>query len=133
MDVAFRRAVDDARRQGGLPFACLLAEDRILEAFGSARGFWQGWVYSPAVTLWVFLSQCLSADHSCVEAVARLIAWRLSQQGLTPCSADTGAYCTARDKLPEEACLTLVRDTGRPVEDEAPEDWLWLGRRVRCV
>lgn len=132
MDVAFRRAVDNARRQGGLPFACLLTEDRILEAFGSARWFWQGWIYSPAVTLWVFLSQCFSADHSCTEAVARLIAWRLSR-GEKSCSADTGAYCTARDKIPEEACLTLVRDTGRQVEDEVPDDWLWQGRRVRSV
>lgn len=131
-DVAFRRAVADARQQGGLPFACLLSEDRILLAFGSARWFWQGWIYSPAVTLWVFLSQCLSADHSCVEAVARLIAWRLSR-GRKPCSADTGAYCAAREKIPEAACLALVRHTGRHVEDEVPADWLWLGRRVRCV
>ena len=132
MDVAFRRAVADARRQGGLPFACLLSEDRILQAFGSARWFWQGWIYSPAVTLWVFLSQCLSADHSCREAVARLIAWRLAR-GQKPCSADTGAYCTAREKIPEAACRELVRDTGRHVEDDAPDDWLWLGRRVRSV
>jgi hypothetical protein len=132
MDVAFRRAVADARRQGGLPFACLLSEDRILQAFGSARGFWQGWIYSPAVTLWMFLSQCFSADHSCTEAVARLIAWRLSR-GQKPCSADTGAYCTAREKIPEQACLALVRETGRQVEDDAPSDWLWLGRRVRSV
>jgi hypothetical protein len=132
MDVAFRRAVADARRQGGLPFACLLSEDRILQAFGSARWFWQGWIYSPAVTLWVFLSQCLSADHSCCEAVARLIAWRLAR-GQKPCSADTGAYCTAREKIPEEACRELVRRTGRQVEDDAPDDWLWLGRRVRSV
>lgn len=132
MDVAFRRAVADARRQGGLPFACLLSEDRIERAFGSARELWQGWIYCPAVTVWVFLSQCLSADHSCTEAVARLIAWRLSC-GRKPCSADTGAYCTARDKLPEEACRELVRETGRHVEDEVPDDWLWLGRRVRSV
>ena len=49
------------------------------EAFGAARWLWQGWIYTPAVTVWVFLSQCLSPDHSCREAVARLIAWRLSQ------------------------------------------------------
>ena len=35
MDVASRRAVDNARRQAGLPFTGLLTEDRILEAFGS--------------------------------------------------------------------------------------------------
>lgn len=64
MDVAFRRPVKQARRQGDLDFASPLAEDRIRQAFGRARWFRQSWIYSPAVTIWVFLSPCLSADHS---------------------------------------------------------------------
>jgi putative transposase len=132
MDWAFRRAVNEARRHGGLYFASLLPEDRILQAFGAARWFWQGWIYSPAVTIWVFLSQCLSSDHSCREAVARLIAWRLAG-GLNPCSAETGAYCTAREGLSEEACVELMRHTGGHVDDHAPAEWLWCGRRVRSV
>ena len=129
---SFRATVAQARRHGDLYFAALLSQDRILKAFGAAIAAWQGWVYSPAVTVWVFLSQCLSPDHSCRDAVARLIAWRLAQ-GLAPCSAETGAYCTARSDLPEEALHELVRDTGRQVEDEAPETWLWHGRKVRVV
>jgi hypothetical protein len=128
----FRVAVAAARRQGQLYFAALLPEDRILKAFGSARANWHGWVYTPAVTVWVFLSQCLSADHSCRDAVARLIAWRISQ-GQRSCSAETGAYCTARGNLPEEAIHQLVRDTGMEVDDLADEDWLWQGRRVRVI
>ena len=85
----FRAAVAMARRQGQLYFAALLPEDRILKAFGTARAIWQGWVYTPAVTVWVFLSQCLSADHSCRDAVSRLMAWRVAQ-GQQPCSAETG-------------------------------------------
>ena len=132
MDWAFRRAVAEARRHGDLYFASLLREDRIQQAFGKARWFWQGWIYTPAVTIWVFLSQCLSEDHSCRDAVARLIAWRLAA-GLEACSAETSAYCTAREYLPEEACLELVRVTGRQVEEEAPAEWLWLGHRVLDV
>jgi len=132
MDFAFRRAVAEARRCGSLYFASLLPEDHINQAFGKARWFWQAWIYSPAVTIWVFLAQCLSSDHSCRDAVARLIGWRLAQ-GLDPCSAETGAYCTAREGLPEEACLQLVRDTGRRVDEEAPAVWSWLGRRVLAV
>ena len=132
MDSAFCRAVAEARRHGDLYFAGLLSEDRILEAFGQARWFWQGWIYTPAVTVWVFLSQCLSADHSCREAVAGLIAWRLAR-GLRPCSADTGAYCTARKDLSEETCSQLMRDTGRQVDEEAPPEWRWLGHRVLDV
>lgn len=129
---SFRVAVTEARRHGNLYFAALLPQDRILKAFSVARGAWQGWVYSPAITLWVFLSQCLSPDHSCRDAVARLIAWRLTQ-GLSPCSADTGAYCTARNNVPEEVLHGLMRDTGKQIEDESPETWLWHGRKVRVV
>jgi len=132
MDGAFRRAVAEARRHGDLYFAGLLSQERILRAFGAARALWQGWVYTPAVTVWVFLSQCLSSDHSCRESVARLIAWRLAQ-GLKPCSAETGAYCTAREDLPEMTCYRLVQDTGREVEPGIPQGWLWLGRRVLDV
>ena len=53
--------------------------DRVSATFGEASSLWQGWIYTPAVTVWVFLSQCLSADHSCREAVARLAAGRISQ------------------------------------------------------
>ena len=132
MNYSFRVAVAHARRQGDLYFAALLSQDRILKAFGKARWLWQGWIYTPAVTVWVFLSQCLSSDHSCRDAVARLIAWRLTQ-GLSPCSADTGAYCTARNNLPEEVLRGLMRDAGKQVEDESPERWLWHGRKVRVV
>jgi hypothetical protein len=128
---SFHATVAEARRHGDLYFAALLSQDRIEKAFGTARWLWQGWVYTPAVTVWVFLSQCLSPDHSCRDGVARLIAWRLAQ-GLPPCSADTGAYCTARTYLPEEALHGLVRDAGRQIEDQSPAAWLWHGRKV-CV
>lgn len=132
MDWAFRRAVAEARRHGDLYFASLLSEDLIHQAFGRARWLWQGWIYTPAVTVWVFLSQCLSADHSCREAVAGLIAWRLAR-GLSPCSAETGAYCTAREDVPEEACVELMRQTGREVDEAAPAQWRWRGHRVLDV
>lgn len=129
---SLRAAVAEARRHGDLYFAALVPQDRIEKAFGNARWFWQGWIYTPAVTVWVFLSQCLSPDHSCRDAVARLIAWRVTR-GLKPCSAETSAYCTARNDLPEEVVHELMRDTGKQVEDESPHTWLWHGRKVRVV
>lgn len=129
---SFRDAVLLARRQPGLYFAPLLDQQFILDAFGSASSLWQGWIYTPAVTVWVFLSQCLSPDHSCRDSVTRLAAWRVAQ-GLASCSAETGAYCTARDALPEEACHQLACRTGRELESRAPAEWLWRGRRVRVV
>jgi len=132
MSAAFRAEVATARRHGDLYFAALLSQEVILTALGVASSLWQGWIYTPEVTVWVFLSQCLSADHSCRDAVARLAAWRVAQ-GLYACSADSGAYCTAREHLPEEACQQLVRQTGKELEEQAPREWLWRGRRVRVA
>jgi hypothetical protein len=86
-------------------------------------------IYSPLVTLWVFLGQVLSADHSCRAAVARLIAHRLSR-GERSCSAETGAYCQARKRLPEEFFSNVARQTGRALETGVDRQWHWKQRRV---
>ena len=52
-------------------------------------------------------------------AVARLIAHRLAQ-GQSPCSAETGAYCQARKRLPEKFVSELARQTGRALEADEP-------------
>lgn len=128
----FRDAVQSMRDRDDLHCAALLPEEDILDAFGPARWDWQGWIYTPAITVWVFLSQCLSMDHSCREAVSRLLAWRVAR-GKSRCSPETSAYCAARDALPEAACHELVRRTGGELERETPAEWLWQGRRVRVV
>src|SRR5215831_10323383 len=83
-----------------LPFSDVLSEDLVTQALTTACVSWIDRIFSPLVTLWVFLSQVLSADHSCRAAVARLLAHRVAR-GQKPCSAQTGAYCQARARLPE--------------------------------
>src|SRR5262245_13950058 len=98
-----REQVGLLRRQflqdGDLAFTDVLTEQVIARALATLAG-WLDRIFSPLVTLWVFLGQVLSADHSCRAAVARLIAHRLAR-GQPPCSAQTGAYCQARKRLPE--------------------------------
>jgi hypothetical protein len=89
-------------------------------------------LFSPLVTLWVFLAQVLAPDGSCRAALARFLAWRAAR-GLPPCSADTSAYCKARGRLPEGLLARLTRDTGRRLQDEAPPAWRWEGRTVKVV
>ncbi|MDB5309940.1 MAG: Transposase domain protein [Gemmataceae bacterium] len=86
-------------QDGDLPFTDILTEEVLAPALATVGG-WLDRVFSPPVTLWVFLGQVLSADHSCRAAVARLIAHRVAR-GQAPCSAETGAYCQARQRLPE--------------------------------
>jgi hypothetical protein len=129
----FRRQVRFLRRQflqdGDLPFSDVFSEDLITRALSAVEVFWKDRIYSPLVTLWVFLGQVLSQDHSCRAAVARLIAHRISR-GQDQCSAETGAYCQARKRLPEKFFADVARETGRALEANADLRWLWRCRRV---
>ena len=129
----FRQQVSFLRRQflqdGDLPFTNVLSEEVVAQALTAIGTCWMDRIYSPLVTLWVFLGQVLSADHSCRAAVARLIAHRVSQ-GQAPCSAETGAYCQARKRLPEEFFSDVARQTGRALEKSVNPHWLWKCRRV---
>ena len=86
-------------------------------------------VFSPLVTLWVFLGQVLNPDHSCRAAVARLVAHRVAR-GQKPCSPRTGAYCRARQRLPEAFFSAAGRQVGRNLDARIDRRWLWKGRRV---
>src|SRR5437762_10031071 len=129
----FRQQVQVLRRQflqgGGLPFTDILTETVLAQALTALRAGWLDRIFSPLVTLWVFLGQVLRADHSCRAAVARLIAHRLAQ-GQSPCSAETGAYCQARQRLPESFFADVARQTGHALEANVDPQWLWKGRRV---
>jgi hypothetical protein len=129
---SFRDLATFLRRQflqdGHLPFTDVLTEDTLAQALATVGG-WLDRIFSPLVTLWVFLGQVLSADHSCRAAVARLIAHRVAG-GQDPCSARTGAYCQARKRLPEAFFSETALRTGRALDDGADKRWLWKGRRV---
>ena len=129
----FQQQAGFLRRQflqdGDLPFTNVLSEGIITQALTTITVFWRDRIYLPLVTLWVFLSQVLSADQCCRAAVARLIAHRLAQ-GQSPCSAETGAYCQARKRLPEAFFSEVARQTGRGLDSNVEQQWLWKRRRV---
>ncbi len=127
---SFRNRVAAARNSDELFFAALLPKEHIASTFDEASAILDtARVYTTAVTLWTFLTQVLSCDHGCVNAVAKLIAFRASNDLSIP-SSETGAYCIARDKLDEEAMHRMVTQTGQDIDQTAPEDWLWLEHRV---
>lgn len=130
---AFREQVNFLRRQflqdGDLPFTDVLTQQDIEQALAASHTCWLDRIFSPLVTLWVFLGQVLSADPSCRAAVARLIAHRVSR-GLPPCSSETGAYCQARKRLPERFFAEVARLVRQNLDARADRRWLWKGRRV---
>ncbi len=112
-----------------LLFARAFDPDDLARAAAEVAGRTADRIFTPLTTLAVFLAQVSSDDHSCRSAVARLLAWRAAR-GLRPCSPDTGAYCKARRRLPEDLPHRLVREAGDRLSGRAPDAWSFHGRRV---
>ena len=116
-------------RDQGLPFADSLSEPSILDALNEHGVQYRDRLFSPVTTIWGFLSQVLSEDHSCRDTVSRIIAHRAAS-GLEPCSPNTASYCNARARLPTAVLRTLARRTAQQLQDSLPEAWKWNGRSV---
>ena len=124
--------VRSLRESDVLPFHEILDAQMVQDALAEEGVTFSERLYTPLVTLGVFLSQVLDPDHSCRAAVARLIVW-LSVNGRKPCAPDTGSYCDARRRLPVGVVKFLVRRTAQEIEGRASETWLWKGRPVTLV
>src|SRR6201986_4274725 len=107
-----RRQVESLRHEflqdGQLPLTDVLTEEGLEEALHEIKAPWKDRIFTPLVTLRVFLGQVLAADPSCRAAVARLIAHRVAR-GQEPCSSETGGYCQARGRLPERFFAAIAR------------------------
>jgi hypothetical protein len=88
-------------------------------------------LFPPATTFWLFLAQVLSADGSCVEALARFLAELFHQRGKTA-SPNTAAYCNARARLKTPEIEAAARGLAHRVEAQG-EPWRWKQRRVRVA
>jgi hypothetical protein len=124
--------VKSLRESDVLPFHEVLDAKMVQSALKAEGVSFSERIYTPLVTLCLFLSQVLDPDHSCRAAVARLIVW-LSLNHRRPCAPDTGAYCDARQRLPLGVVTRLVRLTARECDERAAASWLWKGRRVALV
>ena len=89
-------------------------------------------LFTPLVTFWAFLSQILSPQSACRDAVRKAQAWWSLGRRL-PVSTNTSAYCQARSRLSDQTLLAIHRQTAQRLECNVPTDSLWLGRRVKVV
>jgi len=133
----FRLLLSSFMQHDGLAFATVLPEETIAKAFTDADADFaqdEENVYTPALTLWAFLSQvlCKEEARSCLAAVARVIVLLVSL-GKPRCSDNTGAYCRARAKLPAAVIRGLTCDVAAGCEQGLATTWLWKGRHVYLV
>jgi putative transposase len=121
----------------GLPFSEILSEEQIERAFVEEEALFgqeEDDVYTPALTLWAFLSQVIQAgaQRSCNAAVERLRTLCLAL-GLRAPSPDSGAYCRARAKLSESLLQRLTYEVADALEEQVPAEWLWYGHHVKVA
>jgi hypothetical protein len=108
-----------------LPFSLVLSEDLLSQALATITTCWLARVYSPLITLWVFLGQdserrqFLSGGGrslDCPSCFARERALLARDWGVLP-----GSQAIAQQ---------AVRQTGRALEQGVDLEWLWKRRRV---
>jgi hypothetical protein len=83
--------VKSLRESDALPFHEILDPEMVKSALAGAGVTYTERIYTPFVTLCMFLWQVLDPDHSCSSAVARLIVWMVLN-GRKPCSPDSTSY-----------------------------------------
>ena len=114
----------------GLPWQELLPASAIEKVLADEQVSYRQCIYTPVVTLWMFLSQVLDADKSLQNTVNRASAWLMVAGGAVP-SSDTGAYSKARKRLPERVVKRLLQQTAEGIEAEVEQEQLWCGRPVK--
>ncbi len=113
-----------------IPFREILSAECIVESIRNIN--YRKRVFTPDIVIWGFLSQVLSTDQSCQAAVARIIAFCVSQ-GKHPPSANTAAYSKARTRLPEEIISNLAKESAEQMEEEVTPEWLWHKKHIKLI
>ena len=130
----FQRKIEWLRIQfaqhASLPFFHILPATLVVTVMGTLGMNYYQSMFNPVTVIWLFLGQVIHANPTLASTVEKFLAWRLGQ-GLSPCSTDTGAYCRARQRLPEALLAALTRHTGEAADRAALQPWRWMGRTVK--
>ena len=118
----------------GFPFKDLLPETMIQPALQEEGIIYRKRLYTPIITLWMWLYQALNKDKTCKDVVSYVVSC-LTGAGESAPSADTGAYCKARKRLTERFLVFLLRHTGKHLfqKSHGKSQLQWYGRDVFIV
>ena len=119
----------------GLPLGQALSASTIEAALGAEGATYRECLLDPVVTIWAFVSQIIDTDRSCRKALSRIWAYlsdrapkanTIAVEGV----ADTGAYCKARQRLPEGVVNRLYGQVADTLEEGVDTARRWWGHRV---
>jgi hypothetical protein len=96
-----------------------------------SKGF-RDCIFNLRVVVQLFVHQVLQADKSCKSTLINFI---LSQQaeGKKVPALNTGPYCKARKRIPEELVLQLAKWVGEKVAQQNTFRYTYAGRSIKCV
>ena len=109
--------------------APLLSDDEIVRICGALGHRWRRRLFTPAVTIHSLLYRALHPDKSILNSVKELAGCESVRKH---CSATPGAWCQARDRLPDEVLPTLFRRLAERVRKHFEQKGLWYGRPA-CI
>ena len=119
-------------RDQGLPFAAILPPSAVEPLLDQLGGQVRRCVLTPLRTFYAFLAQVLSADPSCRQAVAALLAWLVPQGAVLP-SGEDGPYCKARQRLPKSLPEQVARQVGAQLHGRIGCGSLLGGRPIKVI
>ena len=111
----------------------LLPQEQVWAAVRAEGHCFRQCLFTPLVTLWTFLLQVLSPDGSCRDAVSKLLAFLAGQGQGSALEPDTGPYCKARQRLPENLLARLTKESGRQLHGDYGTARLLGGRPIKIV
>lgn len=106
----------------------ILNSEKCQAILGGCREF-RDRLYTPFMTMFIFIKQVLNPDKSCKKAVAGVVVEQLKLGNKV--SSNTGPYCNARQRLPEKAVHELVKEVGMAPIKHAPSQWKPYGRELK--
>jgi len=115
-----------------LPFADILREASVREVLNEHGVRYRDRCSVRSPPFGAFWDRVLSEDHSCRDAMSRIIAHRAAN-GNTVCSPNTASYCNARSRLVTSVLSTLAMRTAQELQLSAVDEWKWSGRSVFVV
>jgi len=127
-----RRVAKHVQKVDANHFFNLLTGPQLLEPVESLLPEHRERLFPPTVALSMFLSQVMSAEGSCQNAVNEAVVGQLLS-GIDPASVNTSGYCQARGRLPLDMVAQLARLAGALLNEHTPRQWLWRGRHVKLV
>ena len=116
----------------GLSIKSLLSSDKFQTIINNCRDF-RSRLYTPFVTLVLFIRQVLSPDKSCKNSVANFLASVSTEDNDNIPSSNTGPYCKARQKLPTETIESLVKLSANLLSESSDARWKIYNREVKLI